>query len=120
MITAIPMEDTDILAFSASGKVTGEDYEQVLVPAIDAALEKEDKVRFLYQIGPDFDGYENDAMWDDTKIGMKHFTDFERIAVVADETWIRRSVKAFGFLFPGEVKLFHNDQLAEAKTWIVE
>jgi hypothetical protein len=58
-------------------------------------------------------------MWDDTKVGLKHLTHFEKIAVVTDAEWIIRSIKVLGFMIPGEVKTFSNDQFDEAKTWIV-
>jgi len=108
----------NVIAFNATGKVTGDDYETVLIPAMEAAIEKHDKVRALGQLGPDFTGFEASAMWDDTKVGMKHYTSWEKIALVTDTEWIIRSVKVFGFLVPGEIKLFPNDQLDEALTWI--
>ena len=57
------------------------------------------------------------------KLGMKHFISFEKCAGVSDKKWIRRSVKMFRFLIPGEIKLFNNDQLAneqlaDAQAWI--
>ena len=72
----------------------------------------------LYQFGPGYEKFEGDALWDDAKMGMKHLTDFEKIAVVADDKWIRRSIKAFGWLMPGEVRLFEGGELEEAKAWI--
>ena len=120
MIEPIQTSASNVLAFSATGKVTGDDYETVLVPAVEAALETHDKIRLLYHFGPEFEGYEAEAMWDDTKIGMKHLTHFEKIAVVTDVEWISRSVKAFGFMMPGEVQVFSNAQLADSQAWIVE
>ncbi len=46
---------------------------------------------------------------------MKHLTHFEKIGVVTNVKWVRCFIKAFGFLMPGEVKLFNNQQLEEAK-----
>ncbi len=37
----------NVIAFKATGKVTGGDYENVLIPAMEAALEKHNKVRAL-------------------------------------------------------------------------
>ena len=110
----------NVIGFNATGKVTGDDYETVLIPAMEAAIEKHDKVRALGQLGPEFGGFEASAMWDDAKVGMKHYTSWEKIALVTDIDWIINSVKVFGFLVPGEVKLFGNDQLDEAKTWVTE
>ena len=120
MIELIQGVPDNVIAFNATGKVTGDDYENVLIPAMEAALETHDKVRALGQFGPEFEGYEAEAMWDDTKVGMKHYTSWEKIAIVTDVEWMIRSVKVFGFLVPGEIKLFGNDQQDEAKAWVVE
>jgi SpoIIAA-like len=108
----------NVVGFTAVGEVTDDDYEKVLIPAMEAKLEKYDKIRALYNFGSDYDKFDSDAMWDDAKVGFKHLTSFEKIAVVADEKWIRRSIKAFGWLMPGEVKLYSGDELDDAKAWI--
>ena len=110
--------DTNVLLLTAKGKITDDDYEDVLIPALDSTLEKYDKVRILVHFGEDYEGIEGDAVWDDTKVGLKHFTHFEKCAIVSDVKWLRRSIKAFGFLIPGEVKLFHNEELTAATDWV--
>lgn len=102
----------------AHGKVTGEDYEKVLVPAIEARLKLHNKIRVLYQIASDFDGYTAEAVWDDAKLGFGHWTAFEKFAVVADVQWITNSVKLFRFIMPCPVKVFSNSELAEARAWV--
>ena len=97
---------------------TTDDYEDVLIPAIESTLEKYDKIRILVQLGEEYEGFEGDAMWDDTKVGLKHFTQFEKCAIVTDVKWIRSSIKVFGFLIPGEVKLFPNQELSTAEEWV--
>lgn len=120
MIDLKQIPDTNILIITAKGEITDDDYEDQIVPAVENVLENHEKLRFLYVLGEEYDGFEGDAMWEDTKIGMKHLTHYEKIGVVTDEKWIRRSVKAFGFLMPGEVKLFENAELADAEAWIAE
>ena len=44
------------------------------------------KVRIVYVLGPEFEEYEGDAMWEDAKLGMHHMFDFERVGVVTDVT----------------------------------
>jgi hypothetical protein len=107
-----------VLAFTAKGKVTGEDYESVLIPAIEEKLKKYSKISLLYHLGADCAGFDIEAMWDDTKIGLKHLTAWERIAVVTDIDWVRLTTKAFGFVMPGHVKVFANSQLDEAREWV--
>jgi hypothetical protein len=110
----------NVIAFKFIGQVTGDDYENVLIPAMEAALGKHNKVRALAQLGPDFTGFEAAAMWDDAKVGLKHYTSWEKIALVTDIEWVIQAVKIFGFLVPGEVKRFSNDQLAEALNWVTK
>lgn len=107
-----------VLGLKASGEVTADDYKQVLVPALEERLSQHRKVRLLYVIGDGFTGYTGGAAWEDAKIGMKHLTAFERVAVVTDVDWIEKMVKAFGFAMPGEVRVFDDDDLEEARAWI--
>jgi hypothetical protein len=120
MIKIIPDLPNNIIGFEARGIVTGKDYETVLVPAVEAKLAEFSKVRLLYHLGSDFSGYDLEAMWDDTKIGIKHLRSWERIAVVTDTKWIRSAVHIFGFALPGHVRVFGNDELSIAKKWLSE
>ncbi len=109
-----------VLGLKASGEVTADDYKTVLVPAIEEKLTKHKKVRLLYVIGDEFKGYTGGAAWEDAKVGMKHLTSFERVAVVTDVDWIGNMIKAFGFALPGEVRVFDDDDLGDARQWISE
>jgi hypothetical protein len=46
-----------VLGFKASGELTGDDYRGVLVPAVEAALAKKEKVRLLYVLGDEVTGF---------------------------------------------------------------
>jgi hypothetical protein len=112
--------NSNILFVTAKGNITGDDYEDVLIPAIETTLADFDKIRILIHMGDEFERIEGEAAWDDAKVGLLHFTSFEKCAIVSDKKWIRRSIKLFGFLIPGQVKLFDNARLAEAKDWIAQ
>ena len=116
LITDLP---DNILGFEASGTITGKEYETVIIPAVEAKIEKFSKVRLLYNFGSDF-SYDLEAIWDDTKIGLKHLKAWERIALVTDTEWIRKAIHLFGFAIPGEVRVFKNDELSNAKDWLSE
>ena len=109
-----------VLGLRARGEVTAEDYRTVLVPAIEEKLSKHRNVRLLYVIGDEFKGYSGGAAWEDAKVGMKHLTSFERVAVVTDVDWIEKMIRAFGFALPGEVRVFDDDDLEDARQWISE
>ena len=119
MITIIKDLPDGVLGASASGEVSAEDYRRVLVPAIEAELASgAQKLHFLYHLGPDFERIKPDAMWQDARLGAAHMRAFERVALVTDVDWITRSVHAFAWLMPGDVKTFGNDQFGEAVTWL--
>jgi SpoIIAA-like len=49
-----------------------------------------------------------------------HRANWHRIAVVTDVDWVRHLMGLFGWMSPGEVKLFALDEFDEAKTWVAE
>ena len=111
------------IGFTAVGNVTSEDYETVLIPAVEEKLKEHKKVRLLYHLGDKFKKFEAGAMWDDTKVGLAHITEWEKIAIVTDVNWIQQAGKIFGFAIetmsvPGDVKVFHNREFDEAIRWI--
>lgn len=108
----------NVIGVRAIGEVDDDDYEDVLVPAIEDRLARHDKVRLLYVLGTEFTGYDDDAMWEDVKLGAKTFNSYDRMAIVTDATSVRRTIKAFGWLIPGEVRVFHLDDLGTAQNWI--
>lgn len=108
-----------VIGFSAHGQVTAQDYAQHVVPAVEEALAGHDKVRLLYQLGEDFDGFDAGALWEDTKVGLGHLAAWERIALVTDVGWLRSAAKAMGFMMPGEVRVFANAELGSARNWLV-
>jgi SpoIIAA-like len=118
MVEQIPDLPDNVLGFTATGKVTAQDYESKIIPAVEAMLAREGKVRFLYHLGKAFDGFEAAAAWDDTKLGLKHFASWEKMALVSDVDWIRGAIKIFGLAMPGHVRVFHNSELPEARRWI--
>ena len=120
MIENIPNLPDNVLGFSAKGTVTADDYESVIIPAVEALFSRQGKVRFLYHLGTDFSGFEAAAVWDDTKLGLKHLTGWERMAVVSDVEWIRAAIRIFALAIPGDVRVFHNSELTEAIRWICE
>ena len=120
MIKQIPDLPEGVIGFDVSGEVTADDYHTVVIPAVEKAAAGGSKMKMLYHVTPDFEKYDLEAMWDDTKVGLKHLASWEKIAVVTDVGWIRSILKAFGVMMPGEVRVFDNGQLAEAKSWLAD
>lgn len=111
---------TNVLGISADGKITGTDYETILIPAIEEKLKTNKKIRMLYHLGSNFIGFDMNAMLDDAKMGMKHLSAWDKIAFVSDHELINTFAKFFGHLLSCELRIFKNDELEEAKKWINE
>ncbi|MGK2955946.1 MAG: STAS/SEC14 domain-containing protein [Solirubrobacterales bacterium] len=110
-----------VLGFDISGEVTRADYDDVLMPLIIEHIESGEKVRALVQIGPDFEGYEAGAVWEDVKaggeFGIGRHSSFERIAVVTDSRKLRTLASVFHWMAPGEVDVYKLKDIETAKAW---
>lgn len=42
----------NVVAIACHGEVTKQDYDTVLIPAVEKALKTHDKLRLLYEVGP--------------------------------------------------------------------
>lgn len=120
MIEQIAGMPAGTLGFSAKGQVTADDYEKVIVPDIEAAFALNKKLRLLYHLGESFTGFDAGAMWDDAKLGLRHFSGWDRVALVTDVAWVRNLTVAMGFLAPADIRLYDNAELEQAKAWIGE
>jgi hypothetical protein len=108
-----------VVGFRAHGQVTAADYENIIVPDVEAAFALNRKLRLIYVTAEDFTGFDPGAMWDDAKLGMRHFSSWERIALVTDVGWLRTAATAFSFAVPAKFELFQNAQFDEAKAWLL-
>ena len=121
MIESIEGMPEETFGFRLSGEVSRADYDTVLIPALEKAFAR-GSVRCLCQLGPEFEGYEAGAVWEDLKTGARfgvgHHSAWKRMALVTDVEWVRHMVSLFGWMAPGELKLFPLDQLEEAKAWV--
>ncbi|MGI9331207.1 MAG: STAS/SEC14 domain-containing protein [Gammaproteobacteria bacterium] len=107
-----------VLAISAQERVTGEDYRDILTPAVESKFQQFNKLRLLYHLGPGFKRFTTTALWDDAKLGFHHLDGFERIALVTDEEWLRKLARTANAALPAEVREFSNAELHQASRWI--
>ena len=110
-----------VVGVEADDRVTADDYDRVLDPAVAATLKASasGKLRVLYVVhGDNFPHYTAGAVWEDAKLGLGHLRDWERIAVVSDADWLHKALHAFGWMVPGEVRSFALSELDGARAWI--
>jgi hypothetical protein len=110
----------NVLGLRIGGHVTREDYQTVVIPAVEAALKREEKLNIFCQVDNDFAGLDLGALWDDLKVGVGNLRHWERIGVVTDIAWIGNALNVFGFLKPGQVRVFSLSEADQARAWITE
>lgn len=98
------------------GTLTDADYKE-LEPKLDAAIARHGTIRMLADI-TGWDGMEVKAVWDDFVLGIRHWNDFERIAVVGDEGWQDLMTKAADMVTRGEMRYFDASRRDEALAWL--
>ena len=74
-----------ILVVHVSGKLVKADYAH-FVPEFDRLVRLRGKLRLLFDM-TELHGWDAGAAWEDAKLGLKHFADIERLAVIGDKQW---------------------------------
>jgi hypothetical protein len=118
MIESIHSDIPRTIAFKLSGKLHDEDY-KTFVPAVEAAMTGKEKVPLFVQF-EDFHGWDMHAMWDDTKFAMKHYSDFERIALVSERRWQKWMAQVCKPFTHAKVRHFDRFEIEETWKWLRE
>ena len=109
--------------FRVSGTITRDEYHEMLDPIL-AALERGETINLLTVAEDDFHGLDRQALWDDMKaagsVALKHRKAWRRLAVVTNKDWMRHAIAGFGWLYPGEMRVFGLGEVDTAKAWIAE
>lgn len=120
MIELLPESNGNILIFSAKGKLTDQDYKEVLIPQMESIIRKYGKARLLLDMGDEFHGWEIGALWDDAYFGIAHRKDFEKMGVIGGPKWVEWGMKIAALAISGELRSFSLDEREEAMRWINE
>src|SRR5215475_7695275 len=123
MIETVSDLPAGTLGFRASGRIGSQEYRQMMAP-IYAALDRGEKLNIYFELADDFHGLDWGALVQDVKaagsVGLKHRSSWERMALVTDKDWVKYGASAFGWLAPGELRLFEPAERDEAKAWLGE
>jgi hypothetical protein len=116
MIEIIDTAYPKVIGLRLSGKLHDEDY-KLLVRPMENLFADEGAVRLLIRF-EDFHGWDLHAAWDDLWFSLKHYSDFERVAMVGDQTW-ERWMATFSKPFTrAKVKYFDKCEIDSAWKWL--
>jgi stage II sporulation SpoAA-like protein len=105
-------------AVRAVGTLTPEDYDDVVVPMIEAAVREGRRLRILCVVDETFTGLTPAAAWDDVKLGLRAMGNLDGCAVVSDLTWVREVTRLSAFFLPGQVRTFAAADRDAAVGWL--
>ncbi|OMH39495.1 STAS/SEC14 domain-containing protein [Motiliproteus sp. MSK22-1] len=117
MIQRIYDNEPGMLEFVASGKLTDFEYQSVLIPQVENAIQESGKINVLWKMD-NFDGWELHAAWDEFLLALKTRDTIERIALVGDKPWQKKLVTYLKPLTHAEVQYYDSDRSEEAQDWL--
>jgi SpoIIAA-like len=118
MITVINNLPENVAAFQATGEVNRSDYDNVVIPVIDALVKRQDAINFMLVLDTSLSHFSVGAILKDLGVGLKHFTKWRKMAIVSESGLINKFTDLFSFIAPGEAKGFTHSELEEATNWV--
>ncbi len=101
MIEQIKDLPANVVGFKATGKVTKEDYDTILIPAVDKVADSTGHLRYLFVLDTDVSQLSAGAWYDDLKLGVKHLLQWKKIAIVSDQPYVNKFTDIAGHVMPG-------------------
>lgn len=117
MITLIPDVPENVAAFKATGEITKEDFDNLVIPHVSAKVNAFDELNYLLLVDTDLDKFTAGAWMKDAFLGLKNLTKWNRAAIVTDKKGVQTFTDAFSVVMPGEFRGFDKDDLAGAISW---
>lgn len=117
MIKKVDHSYDNIVAFEFLGEVNKEDFDQIVIPAIEAMIDDIDKINLVYLLNTDLSEFTMGAWWKDAMLGIQNITKWHKSAIVTDSNAIQNFTEIFSHVMPGEFKGFDKVDLEEALRW---
>ena len=107
-----------VLAVHVDGKLVKADYE-LFVPEFERLVRQHGKLSILFDM-TGLHGWEAGAMWEDIKLGIKHFDDIERLALVGEKRWQEGMAMFCKPFTKAAIRYFDHADAAEARKWLAD
>ena len=99
-----------------SGRLDHDDYD-LMVPMIENAISgiRKPKIKVLVD-AIEFEGWDLRAAWDDLKFGLKHNSEFTKLAFVGNKKWEEYGIKISNWFMNAKMRYF--EDIDEARQWL--
>jgi|WetSurMetagenome_2_1015567.scaffolds.fasta_scaffold233487_2 hypothetical protein len=116
MIRYSTLPNSPVVELTVEGRITDAEL-KASIERLRDDLEQNGKTRIL-EVIQHFTGMEPQALWTDVRLGMPLASKVSRVAVVADQAWIRAATHLGRFFTSAELKTFEPAELDQARSWI--
>lgn len=118
MLTVIPSLPEHVFGVRASGEVTKDDLKKVLLPGLENLSAQYKEIYYLLVLDTDVENFTAGAWVQDLIAGIKHFTEWKKMAIVTDQKSVERFTDLFSYVSPGEAKGYKPEELEQAIEWL--
>ena len=118
MLSIIPDLPQNVVGVKATGEVTSQDFNAVVMPAVDALASSADKINYLLYLDTDLSKFTAGAWAKDAILGLQHLFNWNRVAVVSDNKGVEKFTDIFSYAVPGEYKGFSAAEYEQAVQWV--
>ena len=117
MISLIPNLPSSMVGFRATGNVTEDDFKNVVMPAVQNAIDVNGELNYLLVLDTSLKDFSVGAWMQDAVLGAKHLLKWNRAAIVSDVKAIKKFTDLFSYAVPGEFRGFSHAELQDAIAW---
>ncbi|TCS86303.1 SpoIIAA-like protein [Anseongella ginsenosidimutans] len=110
----------DVVAYEATGRVNHAEYERIVMRRVDQVAARYGKINFIVVLKTKMERYSAAALLDYLLISFRHFSKWNRMAIVSDEDWVRNVYSWLSPLFLGAIRSYCLSGLDEARQWIID
>lgn len=118
MITHLKELPETMVGFRAEGEITKEDFDNVVMPAVKKAVERNDELNYMLELDTSIKNFTIGAWVKDAALGIINLSKWHRVAIITEDTGIIKFTKLFSFAMPGEFKGFKPEDKQQAITWV--
>lgn len=117
MISIIKNAPDNVAAFTATGQVNKEDFEDTVFPHVKAVVDQFGELNYVLNLDTGISNFSIGAWLQDALLGIKNITKWNRAAIVTDKEGIRTFTEIFSKVMPGEFRGFEKEELETAINW---
>ena len=118
MLTVIQNLPDHVFGVRASGEVTKDDLKEVLLPGLENLSERYKEIYYLLVLDTDVQNFTAGAWIQDLVAGVKHLTEWKKMAIVSDQKSVEKFTGLFSYVSPGEAKGYEHAELQKAIDWV--